>query len=95
MIFSLLLIFIPTDFPVSTAYLSQHYPVVDFVSDQYYVFWTDMRYYSPDRSIFGARVTTDGTVIDPDGRLLMRDRVVKSSVAFGGGNFLIAVQDSC
>ncbi|MGB3342029.1 MAG: hypothetical protein WBB37_11170 [bacterium] len=95
MILGLLLILIPADFPVSTAYLSQHYPIVRFVNDQYYVFWTDMRFYSPDRSIFSARVANDGTVIDPDGRLLIRDRVIKSSVAYGDGNFLVVVQDSC
>ena len=83
------------DFPISTAYLSQHYPVAEFIDNQFYVFWIDMRYYSPDRSVFGARIMPDGTVIDPDGCLIMKDRVVKSSVSFGGGNFLVAVQDSC
>ena len=95
MILGLLLFFIPADFPVSAAYLSQHYPVVYFISDQFYVFWTDMRFYSPDRSVFSARVANDGTVIEPDGRVLIRDRAVKSSVAYGAGNFLVVIQDSC
>jgi hypothetical protein len=95
MILNLLLVLFQMDFPVSTAYLSQHYPVVHYLNDQYYVFWTDLRYYSPDRSIFSGRVANDGTVIDPDGRVLMRDRYVKSSVAYGGGNFLVVAQDSC
>jgi hypothetical protein len=95
MILSLLFIFINADFPISTAYLAQHYPVVEFANNQYYVFWTDLRFYSPDRSIFGARVALDGTVLDPDGRVLIRDRTVKASVGFGSENILIVVQDSC
>lgn len=95
MIIGLLLIFMPLDFPVSTAYLSQDYPAVEFVEEQFYVFWIDMRYYSPYRSVFSARVMSDGTVLDPDGRLILKDRAVKSSVCYGGGNFLVAVQDSC
>jgi len=95
MILSLLLVFINADFPISTAYLSQNYPVVGFANGQYYVFWTDLRYYSPDRSIFGARVANDGTVLDPDGQVLIRDRTVKASVGFGSENILVVVQDSC
>ena len=95
MILSLLFVFINADFPISTDYLAQHYPVVGFAYAQYYVFWTDMRFYSPDRSIFGARVATDGTVLDPDGRVLIRDRLVNVAVGFGTENILIAVQDSC
>ena len=95
MILSLLFILINADFPISTDYLDQHYPVVEFANGQYYVFWTDMRFYSPDRSIFGARVANDGTVLDPDGRVLIRDRLVNAAVGFGTENILIAVQDSC
>lgn len=95
MIFGLVILLVNLDFPVSTAYLSQHYPTVSYINDQYYVFWTDMRFYAPERSIIGARVTTDGTIIDPDGQILLRDRAVKSSVAYGSGNFMVVVQDSC
>jgi hypothetical protein len=91
----LIFLFLVVDFPVTTAVLSQHYPVVQYINDQYYVFWTDLRHYSPDRSIYGARVTGNGLVIDPEGRPIIRDRAVKSAAAFGAGNFLIAVQDSC
>ena len=54
-----------------------------------------MRFYSPDRSIFSSRVSDDGMVIDPDGKLIIRDRVIVSAVDYGNGNFLVVVQDSC
>ena len=54
-----------------------------------------MRFYSSDRSIFGARVANDGTVLDPDGQVLMRDRAVKAAVGFGSENILVVLQDSC
>ena len=82
-------------FPVSDAFQDQNYPVVIHCQDQFYVFWHDMRYYSPDRSIFGCRVSYAGIVLDPGGRELMRDRAEWLDAAFDGANFLIAVQDSC
>ena len=95
MILTLLIVLLNADFPICTEYLSQHYPVVGFANNQYYVFWTDMRFYSSDRSIFGARVANDGTVLDPDGQVLMRDRAVKAAVGFGSENILVVLQDSC
>lgn len=88
-------LFINTDFVVSSAILDQQYPVVQFVNGQYYCMWQDMRYYSPDRSIFGARITQDGVVLDPFGRLILRDRAMNVDFAFDGVNFLAVVQDSC
>jgi len=82
-------------FPISDAFQDQNYPVVIHAQDQYYVFWHDMRYYSPDRSIFGCRVTLDGVVLDTSGREILRDRAEWLDAAFDGANFLVAVQDSC
>lgn len=59
------------------------------------MFWEDYRFYRSDKSIFAARVTPDGAVIDPDGRLILRDQTVKVDVAFDGANFLAVIQDSC
>jgi hypothetical protein len=83
------------NFPVSDAFQDQNYPVVLFVQNQYYVFWHDMRYYSPDRSVFGCRVTAAGVVLDPQGREILRDRAEWLDAAFDGANFLVAIQDSC
>jgi len=82
-------------FPISDAFQDQNYPVVIHIQDLYYVFWHDMRYYSPDRSIFGCRVTMDGVVLDPGGREILRDRAEWLDVAFDGANFLVAIQNCC
>jgi len=60
-------LFINTDFVVSSAILDQQYPVVQFV----------------------------GVVLDPFGRLILRDRAMNVDFAFDGVNFLAVVQDSC
>jgi len=83
------------DFPISTTYEAQYYPAVIFANDQYYVFWEDYRLYYSDKAIYAARVTTYGTVIDPDGKLILLDRTVMADVAFDGVNFLVTIQDSC
>lgn len=95
MMSSLLLLLIAGDFQISTEIQDQFYPVVTFAYDKYYVFWYDMRFYSPDRSIFAARVATNGTLLDPAGKLILRDRTVRVDVAHDGVNFLAVIQDSC
>lgn len=93
--FSLLILIISSDFPISTAYDDQYHPAVIFANEQYCVFWQDYRHYSPDRSIYGARVAVDGVVLDPDGELVFRDKVAALDVGYDGTNFLVVVQDSC
>ncbi len=84
------------DFSVCTATNNQCHPCVIFETGQYYVFWADYRYYSPDYSLFGARVSTDGVVIDPNGNLLFRRQAAYDpAVAYDGTNFLVAFRDSC
>lgn len=63
--------------------------------DQFYVFWQDLRFYPSDRATLAARVTADGTVLDPDGVLMMRDKTVLVDAAYDGTDFLVVVQDSC
>ena len=96
--FPLLLILFNSDFPISTAYDHQYYPMVCFANDQYYVFWEDRRYVLSDAlySVFCARVTTDGTVLDPGGKILFSNAVhYDIDAAFDGTNFLVAFEDSC
>ncbi|UCG31315.1 MAG: hypothetical protein JSV53_05410 [candidate division WOR-3 bacterium] len=86
------------EFPICTAADEQYYPCGVYENDQYYVFWADYRYYDVDssQSVFGARVSTDGTVIDPDGKLLYRNRTgYEPAVAYDGTNFLVVFRDSC
>jgi hypothetical protein len=74
---------------------AQQYPRVVSACDQFYVFWQDLRFYPSDRATLAARVTPDGTVLDPDGIVLMRDKTEFTDAAYDGTNFLVVVQDSC
>jgi len=86
------------DFPICTAADEQYYPCAMYANDQFYVFWADFRYYDVDssQSVFGARVSTSGAVLDPDGKLLYKNRAgYEPAVAYDGTNFLVVFRDSC
>ena len=86
------------EFPICTAADNQFTPCAIYENDQYYVFWADYRYDSVDssQSLFGARVSANGTVLDPDGKLLYRHRTGEApEVAYDGTNFLVVFRDSC
>ena len=84
-----------SDFPISIAPESQHYPIVQFAGDHYYVFWQDLRFYPSDRATMAARISEDGLLLDPEGVVIMRDRTMNVDAAYDGTNFLVVVQDSC
>ena len=86
---------VAADIPINTAVLDQAHPVVRSAHGQYYVFWYDMRHYSPERSIYGARVAANGTVLDPGGVPLLVDRTMNVDAVCDGTNFLAVIQDSC
>lgn len=86
------------DFAICTAGDVQRHPCAVFANNQYYVFWTDDRYFIPEttHAVFGARVGTNGTVIDPDGKLLFKRRAAYATcAAYDGTNFLVVFRDSC
>jgi len=86
------------DFPICTAAEEQYYPCAMYENGQFYVFWADYRYGGLDsaQSVFGARVSTSGTVIDPDGKCLYNHRAAEApAVAYDGTNFLVVFRDSC
>lgn len=95
MIQALLFILVGADFFISTAPEDQQLPVVLFADTHFCVFWQDMRHFPGDRSLYGARVAQDGTVLDEEGQLLYRDQVVVLDAAYDGINMLVAFQDSC
>jgi hypothetical protein len=97
-VLALCLVVPSADFPICTAADEQYYPCGVFANDQYYVFWADYRYYDVDssQSVFGARISASGTVIDPDGKLLYRHRTgYEPAVAYDGADFLVVFRDSC
>jgi len=86
------------DFPICTASDGQYYPCAIFANNQYYVFWADYRYYSTETmyTLFGARISATGTVLDPNGKALFkRQAAYEPAVAYDGTNFLVAIRDSC
>jgi hypothetical protein len=76
---------------VSSAYDVQITPEVVFGNDNYMVVWADARI-DDDFNIYGARVSSDGTVLDPDGILIGRDSnegQYEPSIAFTGTRFFV------
>ncbi|OPX17561.1 hypothetical protein BXT86_05795 [candidate division WOR-3 bacterium 4484_100] len=94
----ILLTLIGSDFPISTAQNSQRYPGICYANNIYYVFWVDKRFYGQDSttSLYGSRVSKDGVVIDPDGKLLFRDDVgYELDADFDGENLLVVFRNHC
>jgi len=79
-----------TGFAISRADRHQRNPSVIFGGTEYLVVWEDYRYSSYD--IFGARVTTDGTVLDTTGIAISTAAGYQLSpcVAYDGTNYLVA-----
>ena len=89
---------VSADFPICTANRNQYYPRPAFENGQYYVFWADYRNYPIDTTycIYGARIALDGTVLDPDGKVLFkRSAAYRPATAFDGSNFLVVFRDGC
>ena len=91
----LLLALVSADFPISTAPGFTGYAAVCYAQDQFYVFWEDQRTY-PRTSLYAARVSLDGTVLDPQGRELFNDSAgYRVGAAWDGENFLVITRNHC
>ena len=73
----------------------QYEPEIGFDGTNFFVIWSDTRGTLP--SIFGARVTQSGIVLDPGGfRLLLEDDDQShSSIAYDGTNYLVVWKFGC
>jgi hypothetical protein len=83
----------PSGIPVSTAAYGQYVPAIAFDGANFLVTWQGSGS-SPD--IYAARVTPQGTVLDPTGipvSTATYDQLYPA-VAFDGANFLVAWQDN-
>lgn len=81
--------------PVCLANTHQTYPTVAFGGDQYLVVWQDSR--DGNNDIYGARVATDGSVIDSTGGFVISDGTGSQEspeISFGDGQYLVVWQDS-
>jgi len=84
------------DFPVCAYPSNQYGPHVYYGYEQFLVTYVDDRFYAPYQSIFGTRVTPDGTVLDSLGKLFYKGYVGSRAVmGFDGTNFLAVFRDSC
>lgn len=84
------------DFPICTETANQNTPVVLYANNQYYVFWQDERLVASQfrYAICAARVALDGTVLDPDGKIVYVDSAAGIiDAAFDGSNFLVVFRD--
>jgi hypothetical protein len=77
-------------FPISRARDEQVSPSVAFDGTNYFVAWSDSRI-RDNYDIFGARVSREGTVLDPAGIAISEAGGVfaEPSVAFGSGDYLV------
>jgi len=85
----------PSGIPVSTAYGAQGYPAVAYGDSLYFVAWVDLRD-EVATHIYGARVSLNGVVLDPDGIAISTAATGESfpAVAYDGTDFLVVWQDS-
>lgn len=80
-----------TGIPVSTAHRSQSDAQVAWNGSTYLVVWIDYR--SPDTGLYGARVTREGQVLDPEGIRLSppgSSPTFDLSIASDGSGFVVA-----
>jgi hypothetical protein len=85
----------PDGIPISTANDPQVRCSVAFDGTNYFVVWDDYRVGWPINDIYGARVTTDGVVLDPDGIPICTAPNNQSypDLAFDGTNYLVVWDD--
>ena len=85
------------DFPICQAGDVQASPEIIYADSLFYVFWSDFRYSSIDTySVYGSRITADGTVLDPDGKRVFANKAeTRPAAAYDGTNILVVLQDSC
>jgi hypothetical protein len=84
----------PAGVALSTAANNQYVPSVASNGTDYFVVWSDERN-GPDSDIYGARVTSAGTVLDPAGIAVSTaaDSQRSHSVASNGVDYFVAWQD--
>lgn len=82
------------DFAICDYTNHQIYPVPIYENNLYYVFWTDYRS-TPTYSLYGARITEGGVVLDPDGKFQFADSVFSPRVASDGSNLLVVWREGC
>lgn len=95
-ILPVILILFNADFSICSATDNQYTPVALFENDQYYAFWQDARFFTTQSkwALCAARIAKNGTVIDPDGKVIYSDSAAGIiDAAYDGSNFLVVFRD--
>jgi hypothetical protein len=84
----------PDGFIIAQAADDQYFPAAGFDGSHFFVVWADLRG-GTGYDIYGARVTPQGTVLDPAGFLLFQAarNQYNPAIGFDGANFLLAWED--
>ena len=90
-------ILIAAEFQICGATGAQYNRDIAFDGTNFLALWEDHRSSVLIYPMYGARVTPQGQVLDPDGKRYApeHDTALDQSVAFGGGNYLITYRDHC
>ncbi|WP_309243066.1 Ig-like domain-containing protein [Hyalangium versicolor] len=85
-----------TGIPISTAALTQQQPAIAWNGQNYTLAWEDGRGGTADSDIFAARVSSSGTVLDPQGVAVCTAAQTQTvpTVAARGSNTLVAWLDA-
>jgi phosphoribosylformylglycinamidine (FGAM) synthase PurS component len=80
---------------ISQAEDYQQYPAIGFDGTNFLAVWEDYRNRNDTADIYGARVTPQGTVLDPDGIAVSQAEGYQQSPALGfdGADFLVVWED--
>ncbi|RKX71559.1 hypothetical protein DRP53_01125 [candidate division WOR-3 bacterium] len=91
------IILIAAEFQICGANGNQYNRDIAFDGTNFLTIWRDHRVSSVVYHLYGARVTPQGQVLDPNGRRYASqyDTVMNPTVASGGGTYLIAFRDHC
>jgi len=95
-ILPVMLILFGADFSICSETDHQNTPVALFENNQYYTFWQDARFLTTQYkyALCAARVAKNGTVIDPDGKVIYSDSAAGIiDAAYDGSNFLVVFRD--
>jgi hypothetical protein len=82
----------PDGFPISDTYNWESFPDVAWDGTNFFVVWTDDRSVTTYDDIYGARVSPQGEVLDPDGIQISNTTALEETpaIAYNGSVYLVA-----
>jgi hypothetical protein len=86
----------PDGIDISVQFYDESFPAIGYGNGKFFIAWMDERNGGYGADIYGARVSTNGTLLDTDGLLLSAsaNKQTYPGCAFDGVNYLVAWQDN-